>query len=152
MKDMLGLDFKVPVQVNVGEISSGDTVTASATSDITGPGVASGNEWYTQSTAGTINFYAVGNSGTKVDNSKDPINYPTNSNAPLVTFLKYTGDHAGVGGLGGGGGSTEGITSVDGKIGIGTENPYAKLIVQEQVSQQLELVIQTRQQIWLGLL
>ena len=28
MKDMLGLDFKVPVQVNVGEISSGDTVTA----------------------------------------------------------------------------------------------------------------------------
>ena len=52
--------------------------------------VASGNEWYTQSTAGTINFYAVGNSGTKVDNSKDPINYPTNSNAPLVTFLKYT--------------------------------------------------------------
>ena len=104
MKNMLGLDFKIPVQVNVGEVSSGDTVNASSTSDITGPGIASGNEWYTQSTAGTINFYAVGHSGTKVDNAKDPISYPLNSNAPLVTFLKYTGDHAGVSGLGGGGG------------------------------------------------
>ena len=108
MKNMLGLDFKIPVQVNVGEVSGGDTVNAGSTSDITGPGIASGNEWYTQSTAGTINFYAVGHSGIKVDNSKDPINYPLNSNAPLVTFLKYTGDHAGVGGLGGGGGGGSG--------------------------------------------
>ena len=61
---MIGLDFKIPVQVNVGEVSSDPSVNAAAGVEITGPGIASGNEWYTQSTAGTINFYAVG-SGSK---------------------------------------------------------------------------------------
>jgi len=150
MKNMLGLDFKIPVQVNVGEVSGGDTVNAGSTSDITGPGIASGNEWYTQSTAGTINFYAVGHTNTAVDNSKGPDNYPLESNAPLVTFLKYTGDHAGVSGLGGGSGGGGGgggaageastvlqalneepswtdnsitVESIEGNFGIGTTSP-----------------------------
>ena len=109
MKDMLGLDFKIPVQVNVGEVHNDPSVTASATSDITGPDVASGNEWYTQSTAGTINFYAVGHTTTAVDNARPPDSNPLDSSAPLVTFLKYTGDHAGVSGLGGGGGGGGGV-------------------------------------------
>ena len=104
MKNMLGLDVKIPVQVNVGEVDNDPSVTAAAISDITGPGVAAGNEWYTQSTAGTINFYAVGHTITAVDNARSPTDNPIDSSAPLITFLKYTGDDAGVGGLGGGGG------------------------------------------------